>query len=164
LPVAFSSSRQESSVSLTPVSGILSPSGSGRVLPNCSHACLAIYSVGGDQLNLEQTQEAFWGLLATLPPDKQCTLLSGIFDMFLKKSTDLLHVLDGFIQLAINGMSHLKKCEISNAIFLLDKALGTMRQDQSYSLLSAKQMPMGLIEHCVNYFSATSINKVYPLI
>jgi len=92
-------------------------------LPQSSHACFnlsAFHNVGRDQLSLVQTQKAVWDLLVTLPPDKQCMFLSGIFDMFLKKSTDLLHVPDGFIQLAVSGMSHLKKCGRSNVIFSLD--------------------------------------------
>ena len=87
-------------------------------------------------------------------------MLSNVFDQFLKESTCLKHVPDGFIQLAFNGMSHLKKCGRSNVIYSLVKSLGTMRPDQTDSLLPAKRMLMGLIEHCVNFFSATSINQV----
>ena len=65
-----------------------------------------------------------------------------------------------FIQLAFNGMNHLKKCGRSNVIYSLVKSLGTMRPDQTDSLLTAKRMPMGLIEHCVNFFNATSVNQV----
>ena len=80
--------------------------------------------------------------------------------MFLKKSTDLLNVPDDFIQLAVSGMSHLKRCGRSNVIYSLVKTVGTMRPDHSDSLLPAKRMLMGLIEHCVNFFSSTSINQV----
>ena len=57
--------------------------------------------------------------------------------MFLKKSTDLLNVPDDFIQLAVSGMSHLKRCGRSNVIYSLVKTVGTMRPDHSDSLLPA---------------------------
>jgi len=115
-------------------------------------------------LSQEYVQKAVWDLLVTLSAEKQCMVLSGVFDMFLKRSAGLSHVPDGFIQLAISGMNHLKECGRSNVIYSLVKSLGTMRPDQSDSLLPAKRMPMGLIEHCVNFFCATSINKVSVII
>ena len=39
-------------------------------------------------------------------------------------------------------------------------ALGTKRKDQTDSLLPSKRMPMGLIEHCVNFFCSSSIHEV----
>ena len=51
-----------------------------------------------DQLSLEQVQITVWNMLMKLPPDQQCTVLSNVFDLFLKKSTCLTHVPDGFIQ------------------------------------------------------------------
>ena len=42
----------------------------------------------------------------------------------------------------------------------MSQALGTMRPDLSDSLLPAKRMPMGLIEHSVNFFTAEHVNEV----
>ena len=72
-----------------------------------------------DHLSLEQVQIAIWNMIVKLPVDQQCTVLSNVFDQFLKESTCLKHVPDGFIQLAFNGMSHLKKCGRSNVIYSL---------------------------------------------
>ena len=80
-----------------------------------------------DHLSLEQVQIAVWNMLVKLSVDQQCTVLSNVFDQFLKESTCLKHVPNGFIQLAFNGMSHLKKCGRSNVIYSLVKSLGTMR-------------------------------------
>lgn len=113
-----------------------------------------------DQLSIEQVQMTVWSILKKLPPDQQCTVLSNVFDLFLKESTFLTHIPDDFIKLSINGMSHLRKCGRSNVIYSLAKSLGTMRPDQTDSLLPARRMPMGLIEHCVNFFSATAVNQV----
>ena len=60
-------------------------------------------------------------------------------------------------------MIHLKHCHRSNVIYLLAKALGTMRPDQSDSLLPAKRMPMGLIEYSAKFFTASSTRQVYIL-
>ena len=49
-------------------------------------------------------------------------------------------------------MEHLKLCRRSKVLHNLAKALGTKREDHSDTLLPAKRMPMGLIEHCVNFF------------
>lgn len=64
---------------------------------------------------------------------------------------------DDFLKLALLAMEHLKSCGRSNVIA---KALGTMRDDQTDSLLPAKGMPMGLVEHCVNFCCAHS-DQVY---
>ena len=79
--------------------------------------------------------------------------------MFLQKSTTLRSV-SNFIQFVVNGMNHLKQCSRSNVIYLLAKSLGTIRPDGSDSLLPAKRMPMGLIEYCVNFFNANTVQQV----
>ena len=40
------------------------------------------------------------------------------------------------------------------------KAVETMRSDGSDLLLPAERMPMGLIEYAVNFFTASSVQKV----
>ena len=67
---------------------------------------------------------------------------------------------DDFLSLAVLAMQHLCSCGCSNVVYKLVKVLGTMRDDQSNSLLPARRMPMGLIEHCVNFFSSSSIREV----
>ncbi len=65
-----------------------------------------------------------------------------------------------FIQLSISAMTHVRLCGRSNIVYDLVKCLGTMRSDGNDSLLPAKRMPLGLIQHCVNFFSSSSLNKV----
>ena len=67
---------------------------------------------------------------------------------------------DDFLNFVVEGVSHLKKSGRSNVIYLFAKALGTMRSDGSDTLLPAKRMPMGLIEHTVNFLTVDAINKV----
>ena len=67
-----------------------------------------------------------------------------------------VNVPDDFLELAAAVMQHLKSCGRANVVYYnLATAIGTMREDLSDSLLPAKRMPMGLIEHCVNFFYST---------
>ena len=68
---------------------------------------------------------------------------------------------DDFLKFALLAMEHLKSCGRSNVLYNLAKALGTMRDDQTDSLLPVKRMPMGLIEHCVNFFCCSHSEQVY---
>ena len=51
-------------------------------------------------------------------------------------------------------------CGRSNVVYGLAKAIGTERADKSNSRLPAKRMPMGLLEHIVNFYNADSYTKV----
>ena len=108
----------------------------------------------------EQVEESCWRLIERLPSDQQCTVLSNLVDKFLKLSSTLKRVPKDFLQLSVSGMCHLAECGRSNVIYSLVKSIGTMRPDQSDSFLPAKRMPMGLIEHCVNFYNCASINQV----
>ena len=111
------------------------------------------------QLTAEQVLTASWQLIKALPVHQQKAVLSNLFDLFVQASTTLAFV-PNFIEFTVNGMTHLKACGRSNVIYLLAKSLGTLRPDGSDSLLPARRMPMGLIEYCINFFNATSVQQV----
>lgn len=67
---------------------------------------------------------------------------------------------DDFIELSVLAMKYLHSCQRSNVVYKLVKCLGTMRSDNSDSLLPARRMPMGLIEHCVDFFCSSSSQEV----
>ena len=69
-----------------------------------------------------------------------------------------------FLELACKGMEHLRQSKRSNVIYNLVRGLGTMRNDGSDSLLPTKRMPMGLLEHVINFFVASSIQKVLSFV
>ena len=96
-------------------------------------------------------------MIERLPLDQQCNILSNIVDKFLKLSSTLKNAPKDFLQPSVNGMRHLAECGRSNIIYSLVKSLGV---DKSESLLPAKRMPMGLIEHCVNFCNCASVNQV----
>ena len=65
-----------------------------------------------------------------------------------------------YLELSIAAADNLGKAGRANVLYLLAKALGTQRPDGSDTLLPVRRLPMGLIEHCANFFNATSISQV----
>ena len=109
--------------------------------------------------DVEQVLTACWQSIKSLQPNQQCKVLSDLFDLYVQQSTTL-KCTPNFIALAVNGMIHLKECKRSNVICSLARSLGTLRPDESDSLLPAKRMPMGLIEYCINFFNSSSVQQV----
>ena len=95
-----------------------------------------------------------------IEPSQKLLALSDHFKSFCNLHSSI-DPPDDFLSLAVSAMEHLRSCERSNVVYKLVKVLGTMRDDQSDSLLPARRMPMGLIEHCVNFFSSSSIGEVH---
>ena len=96
-------------------------------------------------------------------PSQQLLAISEHFKSFCNSHSSVVPP-DDFLSLAVSAMEHLHSCERSNVVYKLVKVLGTMRDDQSDSLLPTKRMPMGLIEHCVNFFGSSSVQEVYILL
>ena len=92
--------------------------------------------------------------------DQQCVVLTNLLGKIMMRNSDADCVPSDFLQLCVHGMAHLKQCHRTNVIYLLAKALRPMRSDQSDSLLLTKRMPMGLIEHSVNFFTSSSARQV----
>ena len=65
-----------------------------------------------------------------------------------------------FLPLCLKAFAHLKASGRTNVLYNMSKCLGTMRTDNSDSLLPAKRMPMGLLEHTVNFFTSSSVQQV----
>ena len=100
------------------------------------------------------------GLLSSVSNhDQQLALTSELFKLYCIEQADIKPPND-FLQLSMLAMKHLESCGRSNVLYSLAKSLGTMRNDGNESLLPARRMPLGLIEHCVNFFCSTSIRQV----
>ena len=67
---------------------------------------------------------------------------------------------DDFLKLSLLAMEHLKSCSRTNVVYAITKVLGTMREDKSDSLLPAKRMPMGLVEHVINFYGSPTLHEV----
>ena len=89
-----------------------------------------------------------------MTPIQQLKHISDMFKSYVTSNPSLT-VPDDFLVLAVAAMEHLKSCGRTSVVYNLVKVIGTMREDQSDSLLPVKCMPMGLIEHCVNFFGST---------
>ena len=97
--------------------------------------------------------------LAGLQPSEQVAVLSELFSAYLKHC-NIQAVEPEFLELAARGMQHLHEKGRTNVIYSMVNAVGTMRSDGSDSLLPAERIPMGLIEYAVNFFTASSVQKV----
>ena len=98
--------------------------------------------------------------LVNLTVEEQFKVLTKLVSALLQKSSRCVCP-DDFLELSAKAMTHLGNCHRTNVIYLMSQALGTMRPDMSDSLLPAKRMPMGLIEHSFNFFTAEHINEVH---
>ena len=99
--------------------------------------------------------------LSELTPEQALHMLSSVLKVYCTATgQSKLIPADDFIPLSLTAMEHLKSCGRSNVVYGLVKCLGTMRSDGSDSLLPAKRMPLGLIEHCVDFFSNPSSQMV----
>ena len=65
-----------------------------------------------------------------------------------------------FLRLAAAGMNNLHIAGRSNTLYLLAKAVRTMRADNTNTLLPVIRMPMGLVEYVAAFFSSTSYQQV----
>ena len=117
-------------------------------------------SEGTPQIDPAQVESTCWEHIETLRSDQQCAVLSKLFSKYVSQSiTGTLP--NDFLELVVRGIKHLKHCQRSNVIYVLAKALGTVRPDQSDSLLPAKRMPMGLIEYAAMFFTSSSPQQVF---
>lgn len=89
--------------------------------------------------------------------NKQLNFLS---DMYLQWNTQIRVPSSDFIHLALYGMERLHKTGRMNVIYLIAKALSTTCPDGSDSLLPTSRMPIGLVEHIVNFFTATAVQQI----
>ena len=71
-----------------------------------------------------------------------------------------MHIRSDFLQLTIDASEHLLKYGRSSDVDGVAKAIGTKRTDKSDCRLPAKRMPVGLLEHMVNFYNADSYTKV----
>ena len=93
---------------------------------------------------------------------RQLTTISDLYKSYVTSNSSVT-LPDDFLKLALSAMEHLESCGRSNVLYNLAKALGTTREDGTDSLLPAKRMPMGLIEHCVNFFCSTKHQVLFLL-
>lgn len=97
--------------------------------------------------------------LEAMSTDDQLQFMSNFLTKFANTHYDV-HINSDFLKFFLDASRHLKECNRPNIVYGVAKAIGIMRPDGSDSRLPAKRMPMGLLEHMVNFFNADTYNKV----
>lgn len=98
-------------------------------------------------------------IYSDISPNQQLKGISEAFKSYCVSYSSVVP-LDDSLSLMVSAMEHWKSCVCSNVVYKLIRVLGSLRDDRSDSLLPARLMPMGLIEHCVNSFNSSSVRKV----
>ena len=99
----------------------------------------------------------------TLTPfnlEDQLRVLSALFSELVKAGYNVPDIPLDFLSPAASGMKNLIDGGRLNVIYLLAKAVGTKRADNSDTLLPVRRMPMGLLEYSVAFFTCTAVQQV----
>ena len=97
-------------------------------------------------------------ILSTFTEDEKFAIVTLLFESC---ATSRNVVVPGdFLSLCIKTMFNLSDAGRSNVLYHLAKALGTKKRDGNDTLLPVRRFPMGLIEHCANFYTATTIGQV----
>lgn len=107
-----------------------------------------------DKLFLETTES-----LALAHPDDQLSFISKLFQKHVLSCSGVIIPSD-FLQLSLAAMLKLSEAGRTNVVYNLVKAIGTKRPNSDESRLPVTRMPMGLLEHCVNFYSSTRVQQV----
>lgn len=99
-------------------------------------------------------------LLCLLPESEQLDVIGKVLQEIVCKQSLGIKIPDDFISLSVIAIQHLKACERSNVVYGVAKGIGTMRQDNSDSLIPARRMPMGLLEYLTNFFVSSHLSQV----
>ena len=67
---------------------------------------------------------------------------------------------DNFLALVLSSRNHLMVHKRRDVITDMVKVIGTMRHDNSDSLLPVKRMPMGLLEYILSFYASDTKNAV----
>lgn len=98
-------------------------------------------------------------MVMLLPEKDQLNTISEIFCYFAEAKHGV-YIRSDFLQFVVNASEHLLQCGRSNVVYGVAKAIGRRRSDGSDSRFPAKRMPMGLLEHMVNFYNSDSYSKV----
>ena len=110
-----------------------------------------------DDSTLEDLLPLFQRKLQAAVKPVQIEIVQKLFDICC---IGVMPVTADYIQNSICAMERLKLNGKSNVIGGLAQALGMVRPDGSDSRFPIQRMLFGLLEHCVNFFNAKSINMV----
>ena len=105
---------------------------------------------------LEVCQNVF----SNIDSDEQLKILTKLLSYTFHHRGVTISLPDDFLHLTCEALKNLKRNGRSNLVYALVQGLGTLRVDGSDTLLPQKRMPIGMIEYVLNFFTASSIQKV----
>lgn len=85
--------------------------------------------------------------------DELCSALSLLYSDLVASQCGI-KIPSDYLQLSLRAFKHLKESCRVNVLYKLAKAIGEVRSDGSDTKLPCKQMPMGLLEHIANFYTA----------
>lgn len=101
--------------------------------------------------------------LTQASPEEQLLVLTTLLQNHASDFYGIL-VPSDFIKLSLEAMLHLKEANRTNVVYNLVSAVGTKRPHSDDTRLPVNRMPMGLLEHCVSFFSSSNTTKVINIV
>ena len=132
-------------------------------LPGFLHKCAqteqpscCVAGINTDPSSIQVSLMLFQKQFEQLPVGEQVTVIESLFAI-TRKAANIKPTPTGFVTDSISVMQHLQENQKTNVLAGTAYVLGSMRPDHSDSLLPIQRMPFGLIEHCINFYSAKSL-------
>jgi len=92
-------------------------------------------------------------LMSKVKDDEQSSVLSSLYSDLVAAQCGM-KIPSDYLELSLHAFKHLKESCRANVLYKLAKAIGEVRSDGSDTKLPCKQMPMGLLEHIANFYTA----------
>ena len=116
-------------------------------MPDASKSFFCLYAESDDLLSYVKA------LMSKVKADEQSSVLSLLYSDLVALQCGI-KVPNDYLELSLHAFKHLKENRRANVLYKLAKAIGEVRNDGSDTKLPCKKMPMGLLEHIANFYTA----------
>ena len=118
-----------------------------------NHSCLVTFWIDDLEPKLVET---------TCNPSSSRSQLQSLSQSFSLLATSAYGVTlpADYLELSLQGMSHLQKCGRPNVLYGLARGLGRLQENMSDSGFPARRMRMGLLQYAVGFFNADNVKQV----
>ena len=110
-------------------------------------------------LSLKLREQLIAKLMKDITDIDQVTMLDSTFKTVCLEN-GIGHPPEKFLTLSVQSMKTLQENGKPNVLLDFAKCLGTNKPDSNEPLLPINKMPFGLIQHQLQFFSATNVNQV----
>lgn len=125
----------------------------------CPHGLLPAQPSSAN-VDLDRLLAETFGKLDIAESVDQLSFISSLLRKYASSRRGLI-VPNDFLELTLSAMDQLKAAGRTNVVYNLVKSIGTKRRDENESRLPVSRMPLGLIEHTVNFFSSSNLQQVW---